>query len=1238
MGECSNFTNKSGISKRLLFQLMIILFAFVIVIIISSFGERVKGETNASNVDCGDFCLTSKLLKMMNEDTAAGSLESMEVVNDQHTKSKATSFSIGETKTFWAVDEYNGLYYTVTAQLKKIGNYSYVFVEDGQYISPGTINSITDEFDNKIYPLDTNYFGSPPNIDGNQKIVILLLDIKDAHNYISYYPPSVLGYFNPMDQMYYKYSNRLDMIYIDTYTLITKKTWAATLIHEFQHLIHYNYDVDEDAFINEGLSGYAEFLGGYKNYEGWDTFGHITSFVDSPDNPLVDWDNEIRDYGATTLFILYLSEHYGGNDTIKKLVAEKSNGITSINKVLKSEGYSETFNDVFSNWIIANYLDDPSLNINSGKYGYTTVDLQASLSEFYNTYPVQGRKATVGFFAADYIAFEGGMGGTLTIMFDGRDTNDFQVTVIKTGQSTVPVVERMVLGANNKKGQISIENFGKTYDEVIVIPAGISKSGPNPPSYEYSAIYSAKTGPGHPYFYDFNYTIYDPNYWGSVRGPIKNTIKLVYDVDTTEASATVSVALNIWKLKENGMSFEGKKTDSYTVYGRSADNRTLAYTAYTNGYYKFNLSIYDSNNIMRDHRTTPWLYLEVGQSGASNEWFEEDDYNITDSNGDNKSDTIKFTFKPQTDSSSLENINLSITVKNKDYEDVSSYQYIYRIVSGSIDYYSVNWTCSRPDFYNVFFLLLDDDGSVEDFRHIEDVWLEDSHESFGREVNTTFDKSDDGLNDTFSFIYNAKTTANFENISVVFYVYNSTSMISKLHYDSAIRQDLVEYRYINWTAWKSDKYSFYILLMDSNNNTEIRREYSNVYLARFNRAPIVMNVPISNATVGSKWVYDLSATDLDGDAISYTLFKSPPEVIINKTTGTIEWVPTQEDMGNNNITVDASDGLTSFKYSFVIDVRNALLEIISLSNKTATDGVEFMSQIYAVGSDGNNITYSISTKPDDMSIDERTGMITWTPSNDDVGFLEIVVVAGDGEKTTNKTFTIEIRNKNNPPVITSFEPSSANISMLVERNVHFVVNAFDPDEPNTLSFRWYLNDTLVSVSNTYDYRATIDSGDWYFINCTVSDGELNAAQDWILHVKKTNTVPMAIIDFIKPSPATVNKEIVFAGHGIDIDGKIVRHSWRYESGQFGSSPTINISSLPPGNHTIFFKVQDDDGVWSEEDSRHLLIEKVEDAKAENKTVNGGKMFLPATDYVMTALVMGLGVVIYRFIKNPKKKR
>jgi len=85
-------------------------------------------------------------------------------------------------------------------------------------------------------------------------------------------------------------------------------------------------------------------------------------------------------------------------------------------------------------------------------------------------------------------------------------------------------------------------------------------------------------------------------------------------------------------------------------------------------------------------------------------------------------------------------------------------------------------------------------------------------------------------------------------------------------------------------------------------------------------------------------------------------------------------------------------------------------------------------------------------------------------------------------------------------------------------------------------------------------------------------------------------LPVAFIDGIYPNPAEEGEKVFFAGHGEDPDGSIVGHYWRSSiDGILSTQASFSTSDLSIGTHTIYLKVQDDDGTWSEEISEVLDI-------------------------------------------------
>jgi hypothetical protein len=201
------------------------------------------------------------------------------------------------------------------------------------------------------------------------------------------------------------------MIYMDSKEGTPGSTsFFGTLAHEFQHFIHFNYDPFEENWVEEGLSGLARFVCGYGHQ-----ISHVTAFSQVPTTSLTFWQGELANYGATYLFMLYLSEKYGGAATTRAIVTNGGTGIIGINSALFSRGLLVGINDIFKNWVVANYLNNSS--ISGGSYGYsasfsgiTSAPGNITMTTTVSSYPATG-SGSVNQYAADYVKFTN-LGGT----------------------------------------------------------------------------------------------------------------------------------------------------------------------------------------------------------------------------------------------------------------------------------------------------------------------------------------------------------------------------------------------------------------------------------------------------------------------------------------------------------------------------------------------------------------------------------------------------------------------------------------------------------------------------------------------------------------------------------------------------------------------------------------------------------------------------------------------------------
>ncbi len=324
------------------------------------------------------------------------------VVNDT-----PPSYALGDTEVFWVSDVDARVNYTTTATLSYLTPHLYLWVEKGSDFDQQALKRSAERFESRIYPTNRQFFGSEwtPGVDNDPHIHILQTSGLGS---------SVYGYYLDTDEyskLVNPYSNEREMFYINSDRLQPgTATYESVLAHEFQHMIHWAVDRDEDTWVNEGFSVLASHLNGY------DVGGAYYTFSRSPDTQLTSWPGSpgqaTANYGASYLFAVYFLERFG-DQAVRQVVSQQANGTAGFEAILAEQGL--TFDDVFADWLIANYLDDAELA--DGRYGYRDLAVgPADLDQIHADYPVQ-LSATVHQHGADYIELQGQ--GDLTLTFTG---------------------------------------------------------------------------------------------------------------------------------------------------------------------------------------------------------------------------------------------------------------------------------------------------------------------------------------------------------------------------------------------------------------------------------------------------------------------------------------------------------------------------------------------------------------------------------------------------------------------------------------------------------------------------------------------------------------------------------------------------------------------------------------------------------------------------------------------------
>jgi len=211
-------------------------------------------------------------------------------------------YEVGDMAYWLALDSYMGYYFFDVFQLRAISDYCEIWVQvdygwpEGDPRPEPTITDemiayLIDQFDTVIYPIDTEYFGVPDEHDGTYSLleawgyvppgyyngssrnVILVENVRDDNYYDPTYPYYIAGFYSSSLEAYMD----RNIITIDCYDWIHRLgpegyewvpgeyvtrpyLYESVVAHEYQHLIHDDYNPDDETFLNEGCSMYAEIL------------------------------------------------------------------------------------------------------------------------------------------------------------------------------------------------------------------------------------------------------------------------------------------------------------------------------------------------------------------------------------------------------------------------------------------------------------------------------------------------------------------------------------------------------------------------------------------------------------------------------------------------------------------------------------------------------------------------------------------------------------------------------------------------------------------------------------------------------------------------------------------------------------------------------------------------------------------------------------------------------------------
>ena len=315
-----------------------------------------------------------------------------------------------------------------------------------------------------------------------------------------------------------------------------------------------------------------------------------------------------------------------------------------------------------------------------------------------------------------------------------------------------------------------------------------------------------------------------------------------------------------------------------------------------------------------------------------------------------------------------------------------------------------------------------------------------------------------------------------------------------------------------------------------------------------NVAPVISGTPPTTATPGEPYLFQPSASDPNGDRISFGATGVPRWARFDRKSGRLYGTPTRRDLGkSSNVKISVSDGklitsLPPFTLQVVAPasaaVANSPPSISGAPAGTAREKELYTFLPQASDADGDPLTFSISGEPEWMTFTTNSGLLSFIPpAGSAVTYPNIVISVSDGQSTRSlPAFGIVVEKAaNSAPVIYGVPPTSVRAGNPYE----FRPNASDPDgQTPTFSIQnmptWASFDTGTgllagSPSNT-------DAKVYSSIVISASDGVATSSlSPYSITVVATNSPPS--INGAPATSATVGEAYSFIPSASDPDGQ-----------------------------------------------------------------------------------------------------
>jgi hypothetical protein len=384
-----------------------------------------------------------------------------------------------------------------------------------------------------------------------------------------------------------------------------------------------------------------------------------------------------------------------------------------------------------------------------------------------------------------------------------------------------------------------------------------------------------------------------------------------------------------------------------------------------------------------------------------------------------------------------------------------------------------------------------------------------------------------------------------------------------------------------------------------------------------NAPPVITSTALTTAGVGVTYAYDVNASDLNGDTLTYSLTQSPGGMSINAASGLISWVPLSGQVGGHAVTVRVADpgGLGTTQSFTLVAGGGTRVDLATPATYTANAGSavgitlnwgrvpmalnyqQFMHLVNAAGqvwSVDDHMTTSASwaagnftqtrtvTVPAGVpsgTYDIRVGLSGGNP------WLDLVLATGAGVTDPGgdrryRVGTLTVFG-NEPPQITSTAVTTASVGAPYS----YDVNATDPNAGDVLTYSLTFAPagmTINASNGLIAWTPTAGQAGNQPVSVRVADaGGRDATQTFTVNVAPLNGSP--VITSTPGTTATAGVAYSYDVNATDPTGEAVSYSLTQAPAGMSISATSGLIAWMPstgqvGSHGVTVRAADPGGL------------------------------------------------------------